>query len=187
MDSDELVGLLRERGALLEGHFLLTSGRHSDAYIEKFRVMEDPRLARRIGEAMAKAFDGYQVVAAPALGAVILGFCAAEAAGVRLVIAEKADEGLRFGRGFRLERGDRVLVVEDVITTGGSTKAVVDLVRERGAEPVGVIALVDRTPEGSPDVGAPFRALARIEVATWEADACPLCRDGVPLTKPKER
>ena len=183
---DEVAHLLEESGALLEGHFRLSSGRHSHLYMQKFRVFERPEPTRALGAALAAKFGDFDAVASPALGAVVLGFSVALATGARSVFAERAGGELTLRRGFRLCSGERVLVVEDVITTGGSAREVVELARREGAEVIGVGALVDRS-EAPLDLGTPLRALLRLEATSWEAGACPLCAQGRPLEDPGSR
>ena len=181
--------LLAETGALLTGHFRLSSGRHSDVFVQKFRLLENPAPTQRCAQALAARFDdGFDVVASPAVGALVLGWATALAAGTRSVFAERVDGRMVFRRGFRLEPGERVVVVEDVVTTGGSAREVVDLVRAAGAVPVGVGALVDRSdPAAPPPVGAPLRALVRLEATSWDPASCPGCRSGAPLEDPGSR
>ncbi len=189
MNPNELIGVLEERGALLRGHFALSSGRHSDAFVQKFRVLEDPRLTQRFGEAISRSFaDSFDVVASPAIGAIVLGFATALAADARVVFAERVDGHLEFRRGFQLGSRERTLVVEDVVTTGGSAAEVVKLVRAAGATPVGIGALIDRSDRARiPDLGAPLRALLRLETNSWAPDECPLCATAEPLTDPGSR
>lgn len=187
MDPAEVLALLERHGAVLHGHFVLSSGRHSDVFVQKFRVLEQPRLALGLGEALAARFEGaFDVVASPAVGAVVLGFCTARAAGARAIFAERTAGELVFRRGFTVAPDERVLVVEDVITTGGSARAVVELVRAAGSEPVGVGALVDRS-GGAADVGVPLRALASLPARSWAAEDCPLCARGEALDDPGSR
>ena len=189
MNPNEIIEVMERRGAVLRGHFVLSSGRHSDLFVQKFRVLEDPRLAQRFGESIAAEFDNdFDVVAAPAVGAVVLGFAAALAAGTRFIFAERAGDDLAFRRGFNVGPHERVLVVEDVITTGGSAKEVVDLVRSDGGEVVGVGALIDRgDPVRPPDLGATLKALIRLEVASWAPADCPLCAANEPIEDPGSR
>ncbi|MDQ3767784.1 MAG: orotate phosphoribosyltransferase [Actinomycetota bacterium] len=181
--------LLADTGALLHGHFRLSSGRHSDVFVQKFRLFENPVPTQRCGQALAARFDGaFDVVASPAVGALVLGWATALAAEARSVFAERVDGRMVFRRGFRLVPGERVLVVEDVVTTGGSAREVVDLVAAAGAVPVGVGALVDRSDSrSSPLLGAPLRALVRLEATSWDAASCPQCRSGAPLQDPGSR
>lgn len=189
MNQKELMGVLEDTGAVLRGHFRLSSGRHSDVFVQKFRVLEHPETARDLGRAIAESFAGeFDVVAAPAVGAVVLGFTTALAAGVRFVFAERAGDVMAFRRGFRIEPGERVLVVEDVITTGGSAAEVVDLVRSVGGKPIGIGALIDRgDPTRTLDPRIPLRALVSLEVESWAPEACPLCAANEPLDDPGSR
>ncbi|CAN5698523.1 orotate phosphoribosyltransferase [soil metagenome] len=178
--------MLESTGAVQRGHFRLSSGRHSDVYVQKFRVLEHPRLAHDLGAAIADEFDrGFDVVASPAVGAVILGFATALAADARFVFTERVEGSMAFRRGFRVEPHERVLVVEDVVTTGGSVKEVLDLLRPMGAPVAGVGALIDRRNPGSaPDLGVPLRALLRLDAASWEEGDCPLCAREEPIIDP---
>jgi orotate phosphoribosyltransferase len=182
----EVMDVLERYGAVLNGHFRLASGRHSDLYVQKFRVLEHPRLAQRFGESIAQAFMGrFEAVACPAVGAIVLGFAVALAGDVRLVIAERAEGRMTFRRGFRLEPHEKVLVVEDVVTTGGSASEVIELTRKAGAEPVGLGALIDRPdPARPPSLGVPLRALVTVDASSWDPDECPLCRTDQPLEEP---
>ncbi len=189
MNPVEIVEVLEDRGAILRGHFRLSSGRHSDSFVQKFRIFENPRLTQRFGESISELFGGdFDAVASPALGAVVLGFATALAADKRSIFAERVEGRLSFRRGFALEPHERTLVVEDVMTTGGSAREVVDLVRSSGAIPVGVGALLDRSdPARKLDVGIPVRALVKLETTSWEPSACPLCEAAVPLNDPGSR
>lgn len=172
------LDLLAERGAVLSGHFLLTSGKHSDVYVEKARMLEDPVLVARLAQEIASWHERIEAVVSPAVGAIPLGFAVAGAAGARFLYAEREDGRMTLRRGFSLSRGERTLVVEDVVTTGGSAREVWELVGAAGAEALGVAALVDRT--GGP-VAFPLRALVRVEARVFEPRDCPLCSAGEPL------
>lgn len=178
-----------KRGALLRGHFRLSSGRHSNAFMQKFRVLEDPHLTQKFGEALAaQVGSDFDVVASPAVGAVVLGFATALAGSARFVFAERDAGELRFRRGFAIGPHERVLVVEDVITTGDSARSVIDLVRAEGGEPIAVAALLDRSDaEEPPDLGAPLHALVRLELDSWPPESCPMCAAGDPLEDPGSR
>ena len=180
--------VLERKGAIQSGHFLLSSGRHSDLFVQKFRVLEHPHLTQRFGESIADAFDrAFDVVAAPAVGAIVLGFATALAADARFVFAERDAERLALRRGFTVAPDERVLVVEDVITTGGSAREVVELVRATGATPVGVGALIDRGDAARAELGAPLRALLELRTTSWAPEECPLCKTDQPLTDPGSR
>ena len=180
----ENESLLQSRGALLRGHFQFASGRHGDLYIEKFRILQWPDVTSEFCRQIAEHFEGAaDLVAGPTTGGVILAYETARQLGTYAIIAERkegATAGREFKRGFELGPGDRVLVVDDVLTTGGSVREVLDAVRERGAEPVGVGMLVDRT-AGKVDFGVPFFACLPLEVSSWAAEECPLCAKNVPL------
>lgn len=184
-----MIDVLERNGAILKGHFRLSSGRHSDTFVQKFRVLERPRLAQSFGEAIAQQFDcAFEVVAAPAVGAIVLGFATALAGDARAIFAERFEGRLRFRRGFEIGRRERALIVEDVITTGSSAKEVVDLVRASGGEPVGVGALIDRTdPDDPPQLGTRLKALVKLDVPSWDPGQCPLCKTDEPLDDPGSR
>ena len=186
--EERALELLRSSGALMSGHFRLSSGRHSGEYCQCARVLEDPRRAGELGEALAKLFDAEKVdvVVSPALGGVVIGHEVARALGVRALFTERQNGRMTLRRGFRLEPGERVLIVEDVVTTGGSVREVADVVREAGAAVAGFGFLVDRGP-GDIDLGAPMRALVRRNMPSHEPESCPLCEEGRPLTKPGSR
>ncbi len=181
----DVDSLLRSTGALLEGHFRLTSGRHSGRYIEKFRIMEDPGATTVLCGMIADHYRdaGIEVVVGPAMGGVILAFETARQLGVRAIFAEKAEGGrLVFDRGFAVRPGEKVLVVDDVATTGGSVKKVLDILSAAGANIVGVGWLIDRT-NGAIDVGFPVYVCHRMSIESYEPSECPLCREGLPLVE----
>lgn len=180
---EDLEQLLIDRGAILKGHFQLASGRHADTYIEKFRILQWPDVTEAMCKRIAAAFEGKaNVVAGPTTGGIILAYETARQLGLPSIIAERREDGpgREFRRGFQLGTDDRVLVVDDVLTTGGSVREVLAAVRERGAQVVGVGMLVDRT-GGKADFGVPFFACLSVDVASWDASECQLCRDGVEL------
>lgn len=189
MNPAEIREVLERRGAVLTGHFLLSSGRHSDVYVQKFRVFEDPRLTQRFGEAIADDFPGeFDVVAAPAVGAIVLGFATALAVDARFVISERTEGAMTFRRGFTIRPHERVLIVEDVITTGGSVQEVIDLVKGGPGTLVGVGALIDRMDRArAMRFSAPLKALLKLEVGSWDADKCPLCERNEALIDPGSR
>ena len=189
MNPVEIMQVLEQRGAVLHGHFRLSSGRHSDLFVQKFRVLEHPGIAQRFGESIAGLFDNrFHLVASPAVGALVLGFTTALAVGARMIFSERVEEEMQFRRGFRIGPREKVLVVEDVVTTGGSAREVVDLVRAAGGMPVGVGALIDRSdPNDPPDFTVPFRALLHISAESWDPASCPLCSQGKPLDEPGSR
>ncbi len=190
--SDDLLRLFEERGALLQGHFLLSSGLHSPRYLQCARVLMDPALATRLGARLADALRPLLAasrpgaVVAPALGGVLVAHEVARALGCRGLFTERQDGAMTLRRGFTLDPGEEVVVVEDVITTGGSTREVMDAVRAHGARVVGVGSLVDRS-GGAVDLGVPRRSLLAIEVPTYPPEACPLCAAGSRPEKPGSR
>jgi orotate phosphoribosyltransferase len=181
--SEDVQGLLRQVGAVLDGHFLLASGRHSPLYVEKFRLLEHPPHTEHLCRLIADHFrrQGVELVAAPTTGGIILSYEVARQLGVRGIFAEKEGEGRLFGRGFRVAPGERTLVVDDVLTTGGSIREVIDAVRREGGEPIGVGVLVDRS-GGRVDFGLPFFACVALDLPTYLPDDCPLCAQKVALT-----
>lgn len=189
MNEAEVLAVLEEKGAVMRGHFRLSSGRHSDVFAQKFRVLEHPGIAARFGRELAAAFEGaFDVVASPAVGAVVLGFSTALAGGARFIFSERSDGAMAFRRGFEIRPHERVLVIEDVVTTGGSAAEVVKLVETAGGDCIGIGTLIDRVDPSRPaGLGAPLRSLVKLEARSWEAASCPLCADGVPLDDPGSR
>lgn len=178
MTPEEAHRLLEQSGAMLSGHFLLSSGRHSDRYVEKARVLERPDAVVAFGEEISSWYPAIDVVISPAVGAIVLGFAVALQAGARFSFTERENGHMTLRRGFALHPGEKVLVVEDVITTGGSAKEVHDLVGGSEAESLGVAALVDRSQTPPP---FPLRAVVRVEAVSWDPEDCLLCIDGTPL------
>jgi orotate phosphoribosyltransferase len=188
MSADAVLAIFRRVGALLEGHFRLTSGLHSPGYLQCALVLQHPAEAEACGAALAARVRdlGATVVLSPALGGIVIGQEVARALGVRAIFAERQDGVLTLRRGFQLSPQDRVLVVEDVVTTGGSTRETLDVARAAGATPVGAGSIIDRS-GGQSSVGVPFVALASVALPTYQPDACPLCASGLPVTKPGSR
>ena len=192
MTRDELLDLFRRSGALLEGHFRLTSGLHSPGYLQCALVLQHPRDAEVLGAAVAAKTRDLRptVVLSPALGGVVIGQEVGRALGVRAIFAERQDGALTLRRGFMLSETDRVLVVEDVLTTGGSTRETIQVARAAGAQVVGAASIVDRSGPSvarETDLGVPFAALLDIDLPTYEPDKCPLCAQGLPVVKPGSR
>ena len=183
----ELSALLREVGALMDGHFLLSSGRHSPAYVEKFRLLQHPQQTERLCRLIADRFrdDRPELVAGPTTGGVILSYEVARLLGLRGIFAEKEDGGRAFQRGFQIRPGERTLIIDDVLTTGGSIREVIEAVRRAGGEPIGVGVLVDRsggrTEFSTGGSGLPLFACLELDLTTYEEGACPLCDAGAPL------
>ena len=189
MEQNEALELYRRTGAYLEGHFRLSSGLHSPGYMQSALVLQHPTDAAALGMGIAVNTKRFRptVVLSPALGGLIIGHEVARALGVRAIFAERAGgTALSLRRGFALLPGDRVLVVEDVLTTGKSTRETVDVARELGAEVIGVASIVDRS-GGAIKFDVPSFSLVQLEVPTYEADTCPLCAQGIPVEKPGSR
>lgn len=186
--ADDVLDLFRRSGALLEGHFRLTSGLHSPGYLQCALVLQHPRAAEACGVAIARRFRsaGAQVVLSPALGGIVIGQEVARALGIRAIFAERQDGALTLRRGFTLSPAEKVLVVEDVVTTGGSTRETMDVARAAGAEVVAAAAVIDRS-GGQQGLDVPFQALATVLLPTYPPDACPLCAAGTPVVKPGSR
>lgn len=190
-EAPRLVGVertFRQAGAVLEGHFLLTSGRHSSVYWEKMRVLQHPGLTARLCRPIARHFrdQAVAVVVGPTTGGVVLAFEVARQFGVRAAYAEREGEGRAIRAGQLLTPGERVLVVDDILTTGGSLGQVVEAVGRAGGEVVGVAVIVDRRPADSPPLtigGLPVFASHRSPTASYAPEECPLCRDGVPVER----
>jgi orotate phosphoribosyltransferase len=183
--TENIEEIFRKSGAVLEGHFLLASGLHSPVYWEKFQVLQYPEYTERLCRIIADHYRDrdVQVVAGPTTGGIILAYEVARQLGVRSIFAEKVDEGGReFRRGFKISPGERVLIVDDVFTRGGSIKDTVEAVGRPGGEIVGIGVLIDRSPEKI-DLGLPFFSCHRVEVTTYQPEECPLCARGVPLVK----
>ncbi|MBE3588937.1 MAG: orotate phosphoribosyltransferase [Thermoanaerobacteraceae bacterium] len=190
LSRDEILRIFSQTGAMLTGHFLLTSGRHSDRYFQCARVLQYPRHAELLCSELARQWGegikGVDVVIGPALGGILVAYEVARSLGVRNIFAERENGVMTLRRGFNLSPQEKVLVVEDVVTTGGSVREVINLVRERGAQVVGAAALVDRS-NGTVDLGVPFRALLIVPAVSYSPEECPLCRQGIPAVKPGSR
>jgi len=183
-----LLNLFKQTGALLDGHFQLTSGLHSSIYLQCALVLQYSEHADFIGRALAAKFrdDRVDVVVAPAIGGIIVAHETARAIGARALFAEREAGIMRLRRGFRLSRGERVLVVEDVVTTGGSTRETIQAVIEADGVVIGAGSIVDRS-DGAVDVGVRRQALLSLDVTAYEPQNCPLCKEGVPVVKPGSR
>ena len=188
MDRDATLALFRRAGALLEGHFKLSSGLHSPGYLQSALVLQNPADAATLGAALGarSAALGPDVVLSPALGGVVIGHEVGRALRVRAIFAERSDGALTLRRGFSIGPGERVLVVEDVVTTGKSTRETIEVAEAAGARVVGAAAIIDRSADPT-DLPVPFQALAQLSLPTYEPSRCPLCAEGLPLTKPGSR
>lgn len=188
MKDKEILDLMTELGALRKGHFLLSSGLHSDTYFQCAQVLQFPDLATELGRRIADncADADYDLVVSPALGAVLLGHEVARALGRRFVFTERAGGEMALRRGFTIEKGERALIVEDVVTRGTSTREVAALVERSGGVVAGLASLIDRT-GGDADLPAPLKSLAAVEVVAWQPQECPLCAAGGEAVKPGSR
>src|SRR5213596_2669856 len=188
MTRDAVLDLFRRSGALLDGHFRLTSGLHSTGYLQCALVLQHPPHAEALGRAIADKTRDLRptVVLSPALGGLVIGHEVGRALGVRAIFAERQDGALTLRRGFTLSERDRVLVIEDVLTTGGSTRETMQVARAAGAQVIGAAAIVDRS-AGAIRFDVPFHALLDIDLPTYEPEQCPLCAQGLPVVKPGSR
>lgn len=185
MTEKEVEDLLIETSAIMEGHFLLTSGLHSPRYVEKFNVLQKPVYTEKLCRAMAEKFKdaNIETVVGPVTGGILLAHETGKALGTRAIFTERENGKMTFRRGFTLHEGERVLIVEDIVTTGGSIREVIDVVKEHGGIPVAVSMLVDRSGGKATFGDVPSTALLRMDVQTYKPEECPLCKAGIPMTK----
>jgi orotate phosphoribosyltransferase len=188
MTSEEVLDIYKKTGALLTGHFLLSSGLHSEQYLQSALVLQQPDTATRLCAALAEHFrdSGVEAVIAPALGGVFVSHETARALKVRALFAERVNGELTLRRGFTIRPGERLLVVEDVITTGKSTRETIEVVKRAGGTAVAAGCLVDRS-GGKADLGVPYQSLVTLDVPTYTAESCPLCKAGSKPVKPGSR
>ena len=188
MTETQVLDLFRQAGALLEGHFKLSSGLHSDRYLQSALVLQHPEFAEQLGRALAARLEHLQptVILSPALGGIVVGQEVARALHVRAIFAERQDGKLTLRRGFTLVPSDRVAVVEDVITTGLSTRETIDAAEATGAQVLGAASIIDRGSDAS-RLHVPLQSLVRMQVPAYSPDACPLCAAGQPVVKPGSR
>jgi orotate phosphoribosyltransferase len=188
MEQEAVLDLFRQSGALLEGHFRLSSGLRSDRYLQSALVLQYGEFAEALGHALAERTRHLQptVVLSPALGGIVIGQEVGRALGVRAIFAERQEKTLLLRRGFSLDASDRVLIVEDVITTGGSTRETAVVAEAAGALVAGAAAIIDRGSDPA-RLALPLQALVRLEVPTYQPESCPLCARGVAVVKPGSR
>ncbi len=186
--SLDLPALLAETGALLSGHFRLSSGLHSPNYVQCAKLLEHPRNANQLGSALAEKIRALSVqkVVAPAMGGVIVGYTVAQALDVPSIFTERKDGAMTLRRGFQIGSGERVVIVEDVVTTGKSTRETVAVVEQHGGVVAGFASILNRSGKQNP-FDAPYEALMALALETFEESSCPLCRSGVPLDAPGSR
>ena len=184
MQSDNLLKLLRETGAMLDGHFLLTSGQHSNVYIEKFRILENPKSLDHVCRSMAEIVQekDLDIVLSAAIGGILISGGVGRHLGKKHIFSERINGKMELRRGFTINKGERVVTVEDIITTGGSVTELINLAEKLSAEIVHVVNLVDRSPMGI-NFGYPSTALLNLPSESWNPVDCPLCKRGNPLTK----
>jgi orotate phosphoribosyltransferase len=185
MTESEIFQIFKDSGALLEGHFVLTSGLHSPQYVEKFRVLEQPKYTAMLCAELAEKFkgDGITVVVGPMTGGIIIAYEVGYDLATKAIFTERVDGKMKFRRGFTISPTDRILIVEDIISTGGSVQEVIDEVKRFNPVIVGIGCLVDRS-GGKADFGCRFEPLVKMDVAAYKPEDCPLCKDKVPITKP---
>ena len=188
MNAEQVIDQFRTTGALLEGHFQLSSGLHSTVYLQCALVLQFPEKAEAFGRAIAEKFEGQgiQLVASPAIGGILIGHEVARALGARFVWTEREAGHMTLRRGFTVSPGEKTLVVEDVVTTGGSTRDTIEALKTAGADVIAAASIIDRS-AGSADVGVPLTALASLKVLSVEAVVCDACKLGEPVVKPGSR
>lgn len=188
LSKEEVIQIFKEKEVMLEGHFLLTSGRHSDKYMQCAKLFQYADISELICKQLAEQFTDMHIdlVAGPAVGGIIMAYEMGRQLGVKNVFAERENGKMTFRRGFAIPQGANVLVTEDVVTTGGSVKEVMELIRAHGGNVVAVGSVVDRS-NGKVDFGVPFRAVLSMEVVSYEPNDCPMCREGSPAVKPGSR
>jgi orotate phosphoribosyltransferase len=188
VNKDTVLDIFRKTGVMLNGHFLLTSGKHSDRYMQCAKLFEYPDISEKFCSEIAEEFKeaGINLVIGPALGGVIMSFDVARLMKVRNIFAERENGAMTIRRGFEIPRDAKVLVVEDVITTGGSVQEVVNLVKEAGATVCGVAVIVDRS-AGKADFGCKLYSCIQMDIQAYPPDDCPVCAKGLPLVKPGSR
>lgn len=188
MDAEQVIDEFRKAGALLEGHFQLTSGLHSTVYLQCALVLQFPEKAESFGRAIAEKYrdDGIQLVASPAIGGIMIGHEVARALGARFIWTERQNGEMTLRRGFSVSPGEKTLVVEDVITTGGSTRETIEALQQAGANVVAAASIIDRSGGGA-DVSVPRMALASLKVLSVEPAVCDACKLGDPAVKPGSR
>ncbi len=186
MERSAIIKDFEDTGALLKGHFLLRSGLHSDQYFQAALLLQHTLIAAKLCAVLAEPWQGkgIETVISPAVGGIVVGQEVGRALGVNAIFAEKDDDSnLLLRRGFSLKPGEKVLIAEDVVTKGGRVQQTIDLVREHGADPIGVAVLVDRS-AGDVDFGIPMNSLLKLSLPTYQPAECPMCKNNIPIDKP---
>lgn len=188
MNNQQILEILIKCGVLIEGHFLLTSGKHSDKYMQCAKLFQQPKYSQAIVEMLVKKIKHYEadLVIAPAIGGIILSYEVARQLNIESIFAERDNGSMTLRRGFDIKKGTRILVVEDVVTTGGSVKEVIKLIERHGENIVGIASIIDRS-KGEVDFGYPFESVIKIDFKTYDKDECPMCKSGSIPYKPGSR
>ncbi len=189
MTEQEMLKIYEDAGALLQGHFVLSSGRHSAKYLQSALVLMHPSHATALATELVKAInpEDYDMVVSPAIGGLVIGQEVARQLDKPFIFTERKEGEMQMRRGFSIPEGAKLLVVEDVITTGGSVRECIAVVREHGGEPMGVLALVDRSPQQEGRFDIPHHTVIALDVETYAPDTCPMCKEGLPAVKPGSR
>ncbi len=188
MNREEVLSIFSKAGVLLDGHFRLTSGRHSKQYLQCAKLFQYPEYSKAITKELIKKFEGEKidVIVGPAIGGIILAYEVARQLKVKNIFAERKNGNMTFRRGFSINKGERILIVEDVVTTGGSVKEVIDIIDETEGHIVGVGSIVDRS-GGKTKFDYDLKSVIKFNIETFEAENCPLCEEGIPICKPGSR
>ncbi|QGG46601.1 orotate phosphoribosyltransferase [Heliorestis convoluta] len=192
MNQEQILQIFRDSEALLEGHFRLTSGRHSNRYVQCAQVLQYPDQTEKLASYLADKVEAtvgkgtVDLVIGPAMGGIIVAYAVGQALGLRAIFAERENGTMKLRRSFQIAKGQKVLVCEDVVTTGGSVREVMDVVKEAGGEVIAVASLIERS-NGQADFGVPFCSALAMEVISWDPAECPLCQEGTPAIKPGSR
>ncbi|SDF84256.1 orotate phosphoribosyltransferase [Thermoanaerobacter thermohydrosulfuricus] len=188
MEKEEVLEIFSKLGVINKGHFLLTSGKHSNTYLQCAKIFQYPKYSKIFSKELALKFKGHEidVVIGPAIGGIILAYEVARQVGAKALFAEREEGVMKLRRGFEIKEGENVLVVEDVVTTGGSVKEVINLVNSLKGNVIGVGSIVDRS-DGKVNFEVPFKSVVSLYVETYGKEECPLCKEGIPLVKPGSR
>ncbi|MBI4835067.1 MAG: orotate phosphoribosyltransferase [Planctomycetes bacterium] len=188
-NNDAILNTFKRLGAVQTGHFMLTSGNHSDTYVQCARILENPRINARLCKKLAQPWmkSRVDIVAGPAVGGIIGAYELARALKARAIYLERVDNKLVLRRGFTINNGENVLVIEDVVTTGGSAQEVVEVIKENKGKVVGVVSLVDRSGKAESPFNVKFNALLKVNPPIYKPEECPLCKKGIPVAKPGSR